>query len=83
MLFLTLRPSDPISPWEKKRTGSQTLPASPTTPPPLQSPPCHLPLALHLHPKPIPTSTDHDQSLKEETGFAMTLEIPPQTHNYT
>lgn len=79
MFFLTLRPSDPISPWEK-RTGSQTLPASPTTLPSHFGPfPRHLPLTLHLHPKPFPLHQTVNQTLKEET---MPLEIPPQVHNY-
>lgn len=74
MSFLTLRPSDPISPWEKKRTGSQTLPATPRLP--------TSPSPLPLQPKPTSASPDRHQSLKEETGFGMPLEISPQVHNY-
>lgn len=56
MFFLTLRPSDPISPWEKKRTGSQTLPASPKTLPPPSVPiptTCLSPSIYILNPLPL------------------------------
>lgn len=62
MSFLTLRPSDPISPWGKKRTGvSQSAYIASHS------------FAMYKHHH----FTPGKQCLKEETGFGMPLEIPP------